>query len=264
MYEPRGIIEHGQPANWRALQDQVGRILEESGFVVEVDEELAIARGKVAVDVIAQDPLSSPPLLYVCECKYWSRRVPKTVVHAFRTVVSDLGANVGLIISCRGYQSGASEAAQYTNVRLLTWQEFQELFVERWYEKHFVPALRSVAEPLVDYTEPINSRVFRKADALDSSRQEQFRELRSVYNDLAFLALPLYLRLPGLAALSAGVRRRVGLPLRSSLRVQVSTATPSVSNDLLDCDNYRQLLEMLSQKIEKGVDEFDLLFRERA
>jgi hypothetical protein len=59
--------------------------------------------------------------------------VPKTVVHAFRTDMDEIGAHVGFIISAKGFQSGALEAARNTNIELLSWDEFQERFFARWF-----------------------------------------------------------------------------------------------------------------------------------
>jgi len=58
------------------------------------------------------------------ECKYWKRPIPQTVVHAFRTVVADSGANVGLIVSLNGFQAGADSAALLSNVHLIDWYIF--------------------------------------------------------------------------------------------------------------------------------------------
>ena len=78
------------------------------------------------------DTQTVPHSLYICECKHWTRRVPQTVVHSFRTVVSELGANRGFLISRNAFQSGAREAAEFTNIDLLTWKEFEELMFDRW------------------------------------------------------------------------------------------------------------------------------------
>ncbi|MEA2557979.1 MAG: restriction system protein [Actinomycetota bacterium] len=38
-----------------------------------------------------------------------------------------------------GFQAGAIEAAAYSNVRLLTWIEFQAMFALRWTNHYMVP-----------------------------------------------------------------------------------------------------------------------------
>ncbi len=99
-----------------------------SGYESEVERTIETVRGNVDVDVHAIDLTISPNLIYLCECKYWSSAVPKTIVHSFRTVVSDYGAHVGFLISRNGFQSGTYQASQNSNIRLVNWFEFQELF----------------------------------------------------------------------------------------------------------------------------------------
>ena len=152
-------IDFDNPSNWRDLQRRVARILSECSLQAQTEKNIATARGPVEIDVFATDPSTKPDITYLCECKHWQKRVPKTVIHALRTVVSDYGPNWGFIISSSGFQSGAFNAVQNSNLRLLTWGEFQGLFVDRWIESYMIPRLHREADPLVDYTEPMNARV---------------------------------------------------------------------------------------------------------
>jgi hypothetical protein len=133
-------IEAGAPTRWPELEVAVARILAECGYDVEVQKRVQLARGDVSTYVWA-DEHSSPPNVIAIECKLWSTPVTKTVVHAFRTVVGDSGANTGLIVAGAGFQDGATEAAAYSNVRLLTWVELQAMFVKRWYRRYMPPHL---------------------------------------------------------------------------------------------------------------------------
>jgi len=54
-------------------------------------------------------------------------------VHAFRTTVADGGAHIGYVISKVGCQSRAFEAAKLSNVKLLTWSDFQDEFEQTWF-----------------------------------------------------------------------------------------------------------------------------------
>jgi hypothetical protein len=90
-------------------------------------------RGQVAVDVVVQDKTQKPHQLIFCECKLWKRNVSKATVHSFRTVLNDSGATLGYIISEKGFQSGAKDAARKANVRLVTWRQFQEELYQRWF-----------------------------------------------------------------------------------------------------------------------------------
>jgi restriction system protein len=178
------LIEDGAPARWQDLASSVARILSECGYDVEVQKQVELARGSVNVDVWADDH-SRPPNVLAVECKHWATPATQTVVHAFRTVVGDSGANTGLLVSSAGFQAGAVDAAAYSNVRLLTWAEFQELFAERWFRSFMAPTLAEAVDPLHEYTEPINSRIFGKADALPEAERKQFKILRERYFPLA-------------------------------------------------------------------------------
>ena len=54
-------------------------------------------------------------------------KIPKEKVLALRTIVDDIGADKGFIISQVGFQSGAIEACQNTNIQLYTFEEFVTL-----------------------------------------------------------------------------------------------------------------------------------------
>lgn len=249
------MINPRLPNNWRDLQDQVAQILQECGFETEVEKRINTVRGTVDIDVFAEDLSQKPSVIYLCECKHWQSTVPKSVVHAFRTVVSDFGANWGFIISSAGFQSGAYNAAEHSNVRLLTWEEFQELFVDRWFERYMAPRLVEEADPLVEYTEPINSRIFRKADALSAEAQEQFKALREEYWQLASLALPMYA--PGIH----GQRPQLPLCKTPTERLLVGDSIPA---DVLEATTLREFLELYLRHVQKGIAAFDEVFGERA
>lgn len=87
----------------------------------------------------------------VCECKFWNSSVPKEKVHAFRTVVQDSGASLGLLISQAGFQSGAIEAANLSNVRLMTWNEFTDIIADKWTLTR-LKQLKMESVPLSEYT----------------------------------------------------------------------------------------------------------------
>ncbi len=104
----------------------------EMGCKATTDVTIPKIRSDSQIDVYVEDPTLSPPAIYLCECKFWRKSVPKSVVQQFRTIISDAGANLGIIISQKRFQSGAHEEAKKTNVRLYSWLDFQKAFEERW------------------------------------------------------------------------------------------------------------------------------------
>jgi restriction system protein len=250
------LIEGDEPATWQALEARVAQVLDECGYDVEVQKKVPLARGDVNFDVWADDH-SSPPNVIAVECKHWATAATKNVVHGFRTVVGDSGANTGLIVSTAGFQQGAVEAATYSNVRLTSWVEFQELFVERWYGCYMARRLREEADPLVEYTEPINSRIFRKADALDSERRKGFKALRDKYLGLGMGFMPMYMEMPGR---TEGPTLPV-LPLRDAMIEKYVDYVPAT---VLDATALRRLLAALTEAYRGAIAEFDQVFGGRA
>ncbi len=114
------------------LQELVSYIFRDSGYETCIEKEINTAGGKTKVDIYAEEIRSPLKPFIICECKLWDKPVPKSVVHSFRSIVSDCGANYGYLISKRGFQSGAYEAAKHSNIVLLSWHEFQIKYVESW------------------------------------------------------------------------------------------------------------------------------------
>lgn len=260
------MIDPKLPYDWRSLQDCAAAILREAGVVAKVEELVITARGSVRADIWAHDPKGTPPQTYLIECKHWRKRIPQTVVHAFRAVVGDSGANWGMILSVAGFQRGAIDAAAYSNVRLHTWSEFESLFEQRWFTNYFLPEVETACDPLVEYTEPINSRIQRKAAELSEEKRFALRRLRETHLSLGMLCALLCVErfrpsLDGPCAPASLVPWK--LPLRSTL-----SWTPSAIRDLpasvLDAESYRALLESIAACASGAIREFDELFGGRA
>lgn len=149
------MITEKTPNTWKELQNWTAQILSECGMKAQSEHTLETVRGKVELDVFATESVEGRQYTHVVECKNWATNIPQNVVHGFRTVLADLGINNGYIVSRAGFQSGARQAAQNTNVLLLTWEEFQAHFEVQWYWKYFAPMLSDRLDPLCSYLEPL-------------------------------------------------------------------------------------------------------------
>jgi hypothetical protein len=164
-----------EPDNWSELQDMVGQLFSEMGCEVEVGRKVANVRGTKEIDVYVRDTGVTPAAIYLCECKYWKRAVPQEVAHAFRMVLQDTGAHRGFIISIGGFQKGAFEAVKNTNLDLVTFDDLQDLFFDRWriaMGERFVPA----ADRLFPYWDYPGRMPQFKWNATHSNRQQQLYE----------------------------------------------------------------------------------------
>jgi hypothetical protein len=104
---------------WEEYQHQAAALLRELGFSTEVNAKLTEPNGTLhRVDVAARRTVAGVELLWIVECKYWNRRVPIEKVLTLQSLASNLGADRGLLISQKGFQSGAIRTASQKNITL--------------------------------------------------------------------------------------------------------------------------------------------------
>jgi hypothetical protein len=104
---------------WEEYQHQAAALLRELGFSTEVNAHLTEANGAVhAIDVEARRTIVGVELRWIVECKYWSKPVDMGAVRDLRTLVLDLGADHGLLMSESDFQSGAVMAAKGKSITL--------------------------------------------------------------------------------------------------------------------------------------------------
>ena len=70
------------------------------------------------IDVVVRSHHAGFDITWLVECKHWKTPVSKLHVLALREVVTDVGADRGILLAESGFQSGALEAASLTNVQL--------------------------------------------------------------------------------------------------------------------------------------------------
>jgi hypothetical protein len=190
------MIENPNPRNWRALQVGVCRLLNEIGLAAETGKIVDTPRGKVEIDVFAVDEKSVDKIKYIVECKNWAKPVPQAVVHSFTTVMHEVGANMGFIVSKRGLQVGATQYTQHTNITGLSYAEFQWRYFKVWYERCFVPKIGDAVGPLSEYVEPFNYHRDEKVKNLSASKRQKYFGLLKKYQPfgmtMAFFEFPRY------------------------------------------------------------------------
>lgn len=106
--------------NWRDYQDATADVFRRLGCNAQVDFRVKGIRATHDIDVYATFRRSSILCTWVIECKLWKRRVSKEKVLALKALIEDLGADRGIIISEKGFQPGAEDAARGTNITLIT------------------------------------------------------------------------------------------------------------------------------------------------
>lgn len=243
------MITEAVPSDWKDLQQSVAQLLKECGFAVEIEKTVATVRGSVEIDVYAEEQVRGRKYVILVECKHWKSRVPQGVIHAFRTVVSDIGANVGYLVSMAGFQSGAFTAAELTNLRLLNWAQFQDEFERTWYETHLMPTVADRLDALLSYTEPFLPAWF---DALSETGQREYLALKDAYDRFGVLMMMFT---PYSHLLNGGRDPRVPLPLRDRLGAAADNLK-HWPNAVLDSRGYKELLTASTEFGEQIVARF--------
>jgi hypothetical protein len=177
-----------QPTDWRDLQNKCGKILEDIGFHSEVEKDIKTVREIVNVDVLATNKNINSNESIIVECKYWNSKIPKSIIHSFRSVVSDYGANSGFIISKAGFQSGSFEAVKNTNLYLMEFNEFQEHFKLR-YLNYITSKLQKTGYPLRRYSDWFKGTWDSEVKKLSEEKQKIHQQLTVKYDAISIASI---------------------------------------------------------------------------
>lgn len=128
---------------WRTFQECVADLFRAiPDCSVAVGERLHGARiGTVEVDVVARFQGQSRgklrrhrfEFLVVIECKFWRTKVPQEKIFALKTIVEDVGAALGILVSEVGVQKGVIEYLRApNNIEVFTFNELQAYALGRF------------------------------------------------------------------------------------------------------------------------------------
>ncbi len=164
----------------------------------------------------------------------------------FRTVVADSGANVGYIIGSSGFQSGAAPAADLTNIRLVTWREFQDEFEASWTQSYLAPQVAERFNRLFNYTEYTFPRVFSALDEVGRGRFAALHDKHAPFGWFMMTFTPF-------AADFLAEGKVPALPLRGRMPIGEIEHLP---DDILDAPDYRGFLEAATRHGASAMAEF--------
>lgn len=103
---------------WKDYQEEVAEFFRSLGVTAATDVPLQGVRTTHDVDVLVTINMAGLSVRWIVECKHWKTAVNKLHVFALREIVADIGADRGIILCEAGFQSGAVEAANLTNVHV--------------------------------------------------------------------------------------------------------------------------------------------------
>ena len=111
--------------DWFQFQEDICTYFNSIGASAETNVKVKGIRTNHDIDVLVKTKYLGEDLVWIIEAKKWKSRVNKLQVLGLRTIADDIGADRAFIISEAGFQSGAHEAAENTNVKLKTYEELK-------------------------------------------------------------------------------------------------------------------------------------------
>ena len=180
----------------------------------------------------------------ICECKDWATNIPKEVVHAFRTVMQETGAHRGYIVSRVGFQKGAMEAASATNIELVTFAEFQNIYFDKSIHQRIEDVEAQIGN-FKTYYEPLGPPGYAK---LKNAKERAAYD--AVFDKFAFAAIMLQ-------PFSPYLRKFHKYPF-PPLPFDISEMEKQgliVPDDVKQATGYRELLELLQIYATRGLNE---------
>lgn len=104
--------------DWKQYQETTAEFFRSLGLQAETDVTINGVRTTHDIDVLVKSKHAGFEITWIIECKLWQTKVTKLHVLGLREIISDTGADRGILLAENGFQSGAIEAASLTNVHL--------------------------------------------------------------------------------------------------------------------------------------------------
>ncbi len=104
--------------DWQRYQEAAAEFFRSLGLRADVNTTVKGARAAHRIDVRVRFTRYGISHCWVVECKYWKSRVTKEKVMALQSIIQDVGGDKGFLLSESGFQLGARQAAELTNITL--------------------------------------------------------------------------------------------------------------------------------------------------
>lgn len=104
--------------DWQEYQKTVAKLFRRLGCFAKINATVEGTRAKHKIDVWVIFRKFGIVSRWVIECKRWRTHVSKEKVLVLKSIVEDVGADRGVLITELGFQKGAINAAKSTNITL--------------------------------------------------------------------------------------------------------------------------------------------------
>lgn len=174
----------GMAPAWKEYQEATAAQFRALGLTADTDQRLEGVRGVHAVDVAVRGNRAGMKFLWVVECKRWKTNVPKSAVATLSSIVQDLGADRGILMSEKRFQSGAVALARGSNITLTRLAVMKEDTYREWVEYQCIELIRRWK----DVREKVRSRtVFSRRGNFPTARVPGGLDTTKVYGRTGIL-----------------------------------------------------------------------------
>jgi restriction system protein len=111
---------------WSRYQEDAAAHFRRLGLPTSTNVTLAGVRSTHDVDVVVRFERAGIDHLWIVECKDTGRPVSKDKALLLRTIVDDVGADRGILLCENGFQRGAYEVAERTNVLVTSLAQLED------------------------------------------------------------------------------------------------------------------------------------------
>ncbi|SUJ16221.1 Uncharacterised protein [Sphingobacterium spiritivorum] len=230
-----------QNQDWYSFQEEIREYFFSLGFSSETNKKIQGVRTNHDIDVYVQTRFMGQDLKWIIEAKKWQSKINKLQVLGLRTIVDDIGADKGFIISECGFQKGAIEASGNTNIHLLTFNELKvqtREFIEKDIFKHFLDRLELINRRYRSHNKFIREKYDLKLDHGDRHYSVFFVILK------AEEAINLALKKEYPINLSTGLGQRYGNNIAENSQQLINwiqTNLNVIDSKILDAEKAMQL-----------------------
>lgn len=157
--------------DWYLFQEEIKTLFVDLGCDAQSNITMKGVRTSHDVDVLIRSKYLGQPIQWIIEAKHWNKKVNKLHVLALRTIVEDTGSDKGFIVSQKGFQSGAFEAAETSNIKLLTFDELTTLTKEVFHKdilKTYARRLNYIANRCFSHKKRVRISYGLRHDASDN------------------------------------------------------------------------------------------------
>ena len=103
---------------WKLYQSEAADFFQKLGMNAIIEHKVEGVRGMHEVDVYVEGTIHGLSFIWIIECKAWNSNIPKEKVLALSSIILDIGADRGFLLSEKGFQSGGIRVAEKSNITL--------------------------------------------------------------------------------------------------------------------------------------------------